>query len=297
MVKRIQTGIQKETENMFVAILGVVFFAVAYRWFLFPAGLYSGGFTGIAQLIKLFLVGTMGIPEPPGLDLTGVIFWCINLPLMCVGYHYIGKKFLLRTIIAVCIQSVLMAVVPAPEKPLLDDMLLNSMIGGALSGFGVGITLRAGGSGGGTDIVGMCCAKASPDFSVGKISIMINTCIYTVAALHNDLGIAAYSMVFSLVAGMAVDRVHYQNIKVSAFIVTKNPQLGEKINHLLYRGVTSWKGWGEYSRQDEVIHMVVVNKFELRILKRLIKEEDPEAFVQIISPDMIIGKFEKRLEV
>lgn len=290
-------GIQKETANMFWAIAGVVFFAVAYRWFVFPAGLYSGGFTGISQLIKLLLTDVLGIREPVGVDFTGIIFWCINLPLFCVGYRYIGKKFLFRTVIAVCIQSVLMTLIPAPEKPLLDDMLLNSVIGGSLSGFGVGITLRAGGSGGGTDVVGMCCAKASPEFSVGKISVLINLCIYAVAALRYDLDVAAYSMAFSLVSGIMVDRVHYQNIKVSAFIVTRNPKLGEKINHLLYRGVTSWKGWGEYSHQDEVIHMVVVNKYELRALKRLIKEEDPSAFVQIISPDMIIGKFEKRLEV
>lgn len=290
-------SIQKETANMFWAIAGVVFFAVAYRWFVFPAGLYSGGFTGISQLIKLLLTDVLGIREPVGVDFTGIIFWCINLPLFCVGYRYIGKKFLFRTVIAVCIQSVLMTLIPAPEKPLLDDMLLNSVIGGSLSGFGVGITLRAGGSGGGTDVVGMCCAKASPEFSVGKISVLINLCIYAVAALRYDLDVAAYSMAFSLVAGIMVDRVHYQNIKVSAFIVTRNPKLGEKINHLLYRGVTSWKGWGEYSHQDEVIHMVVVNKYELRALKRLIKEEDPDAFVQIISPDMIIGKFEKRLEV
>lgn len=290
-------GIQKETANMFWAIAGVVFFAVAYRWFVFPAGLYSGGFTGISQLIKLLLTDVLGIREPVGVDFTGIIFWCINLPLFCVGYRYIGKKFLFRTVIAVCIQSVLMTLIPAPEKPLLDDMLLNSVIGGSLSGFGVGITLRAGGSGGGTDVVGMCCAKASPEFSVGKISVLINLCIYAVAALRYDLDVAAYSMAFSLVSGIMVDRVHYQNIKVSAFIVTRNPKLGEKINHLLYRGVTSWKGWGEYSHQDEVIHMVVVNKYELRALKRLIKEEDPNAFVQIISPDMIIGKFEKRLEV
>lgn len=67
-----------------------------------------------------------------------------------------------RTVIAVCIQSFLLTAIPAPKEPLFDDMLLNCMIGGALSGWGVGITLRAGGSGGGTDIVGMYCAKNYP---------------------------------------------------------------------------------------------------------------------------------------
>ena len=81
------------------------------------------------------------------------------------------------------------------------------------------------------------------------------------------------------------------------FIVTKNRELGEKINRGISRGVTSWNAWGEYSHSEEVMHMVVVNKYELQALKKLIRQEDPNAFVQIMSPDMILGNFEKRLEV
>ncbi len=289
--------IQKETYNMLWAIVGVVFFAIAYRWFLVPEGLYSGGFTGISQLIKLLLTEILHIPMPESIDVTGMIFWCINVPLFVLGYKSIGKKFLYRTIIAVCIQSFLLTTIPAPKEPLLDDILLNCIIGGALSGWGVGITLRAGGSGGGTDIVGMYCAKHYPEFGVGRLSVMMNLCIYVIAAVRYDIEVAAYSMVFSFVAGIMVDRIHFQNIKVSVFIVTKNRELGEKINRGISRGVTSWNAWREYSHSEEVMHMVVVNKYELQALKKLIRQEDPNAFVQIMSPDMILGNFEKRLEV
>lgn len=282
---------------MVQALAGVFLFAAAYRWFIYPAGLYSGGFTGIAQLINLFLTEILGLRFPAEIDAVGVIFWCINIPLFALGYTSIGKKFLIRTIISVCVQSVLMALLPAPKQLLLDDMLLNCIIGGALSGLGVGITLRAGGSGGGTDIVGMYGAKKNPDFTVGKIAVLINGCIYLAAALRYDLNVAAYSMVFSIASGIMVDRVHYQNIKVSAFIVTRNEHLGEIINQTIRRGVTTWRGWGEYSHQKEQIHMVVVNKYELQQLKKVVHETDPGAFVQILSPDMIWGNFEKRLEV
>lgn len=289
--------LQRETSNMFWAILGVACYAAAYRWFLVPADLYSGGFTGVSQLIKLLLEEGLKLPVPEDFDLTGTILWCINLPLFVLGYKSLGKKFLYRTIVAVCIQSLLLTVIPAPKEPLLGDLLLNCIVGGVLSGVGVGITLRAGGSGGGTDIVGMYCAKHYPEFGVGKLSVMINVAIYAVAAIRYDVEVAAYSMVFSIVAGMMVDRVHDQNIKVSAFVVTKDKTLGEKINQAISRGVTSWKAWGEYSHSEEVVHMVVINKYELQILKRLLRQEDPHAFVQIVSPNTIIGNFEKRLEV
>jgi len=289
--------IQREVVNMFWAIFGVACFAASYRWFLVPLGLYSGGFTGISQLIKLFLEEVVGIRFHETMDVTGIIFWCINLPLLVVGYKSIGGKFLIRTVIAVGIQSFLLTFIPAPQHPLIDDILLNCIIGGMLSGFGVGVTLRAGGSGGGLDIVGMYCVKEHPDFGVGKVSIIINLIIYSIAAYRYDLSVAAYSMVFCVASGIMVDRVHDQNINLTAVIVTKSESLGEQINKEIVRGVTSWNGWGEYSHNGEIIHMVVINKYELPALKRLIYQEDPHAFVQILSPDMVLGNFEKRLEV
>ena len=144
--------IQRETSNMFWAILGVACYAAAYRWFLVPVDLYSGGFTGVSQLVKLLLEEGLGLHVPESIDLTGIILWCINLPLFLLGYKSIGKKFLYRTIVAVCIQSLLLTFIPAPKEPLLSDLLLNCIVGGVLSGVGVGITLRAGGSGGGTKL-------------------------------------------------------------------------------------------------------------------------------------------------
>ena len=67
------------------ALAGVFLFAAAYRWFIYPAGLYSGGFTGIAQLLDLFLREVMGVRFPPGIDVVGVIFWWINIPRLALG--------------------------------------------------------------------------------------------------------------------------------------------------------------------------------------------------------------------
>lgn len=85
--------IQKETENMFWAILGVACYAAAYRWFLVPTNLYSGGFTGVSQLIKMVLVEGFGVHVPEGVDLTGMILWCMNIPLFLLGYKSLGKNF------------------------------------------------------------------------------------------------------------------------------------------------------------------------------------------------------------
>ncbi len=288
---------KKELEHIFRALLGILLFAMAYAWFLVPGGLYSGGFTGISQILKYLLTDLWGLAVPEGVDLTGVISWMVNIPLFVLGFRSIGKHFLYYSLICVTVQSILLSLIPPFPEPILRDATLNAAVGGALSGFGVGLTLRAGGSGGGLDIVGMYTAKKYPDFSVGKVSIIINTAVYLFAAVRNDVNIAAYSLLYSLISGLVTDRAHYQNIRVSAMVVSRKKELGGIINREINRGVTTWRGYGEYSHDEEYVFMVVTNKFEWRQLRRLLLQEDPGAFVQVIMPEQVIGNFEKRLEI
>lgn len=118
--------------HMVYILLGVVLFSVSYRFFLIPAGLYSGGFTGVAQIIKWVIADACGIPVPTNIDIVGIITWLMNIPLVYMGLKVLGRKFIIRTIIAVCVQSFLMTVLPAPPKPLFSDALLNCLIGGAV---------------------------------------------------------------------------------------------------------------------------------------------------------------------
>lgn len=288
---------RKEWLHMAYILMGVTLYAVSYSFFLIPGGLYSGGFTGVSQIIKWIIEDVCRIPLPAHIDFTGIIVWLINIPLVYFGYHLLGYKFIIRTIIAVCFQSLLMTVLPSPAAPLFDDPLLNSAIGGAICGYGVGLALREGGSGGGTDILGMICAKKYPCFSVGKISLIINAGVYIFATVKVGLETAAYSTLFSFIAAMIVDRVHAQNVKLTVFAVSRDPGLGKKIMDFTGRGVTSWDGWGEFTGKDQIIHITVINQYEWQLLRRFLLQQDPNVFAFVVSPNMIIGKFERRLEV
>lgn len=283
--------------HMLYVLIGVALFSVAYRCFLIPAGLYCGGFTGVAQIIKWVIADACGIPVPTNIDIVGIIAWLMNIPLIFMGLKIVGRKFIIRTIIAVCVQSFLMTVLPSPPKPLFSDALLNCLIGGAIAGYGVGLSLREGGSGGGTDIVGMICSKKYPGFSVGRIGLFINTGVYLFAAVKLNLETAAYSLVFSFVATVVLDKVHAQNIKLTVFIISRNPELGKKLTDFTGRGVTSWNGWGEFTQNGQLVHMTVINKYEWQFLKRFLLQEDPKAFAFVVLPTMILGNFERRLEV
>lgn len=282
--------------NFAIGLFGAFLFALSYRVFLVPSQLYSCSITGISQIIQDFILYVLKLPIPESFDLTGTIFWFLNIPLFFLAFRNLGHGFVYRTIVTVCFQSVCMTILPVPSEPLLSDMLLNVSIGGMIAGFGIGITLRYGSSGGGLDIVGMYFAKKSPDFSVGKVSNAVNLFIYIYCAITKNLEVAVYSCVFALIAGFFMDKAHYQNIKICVFIISENETIGNALIKELTRGVTTWTGYGEFTHQQRYIRMTVVSKYELQHVKRIVHSIDPNAFITISTPLSVSGNFLQNLE-
>jgi len=282
--------------SMCGAIFGVFLFAFAYRVIIVPLHLYSGGFTGIAQIIQIVLKEFFHIRLPSDFDLTGTFLSLLNIPLFIIAYRSISRQFFFMTLVTVLIQSFFMSVIPAPSEPVFHDLLTSCIVGGIISGLGVGITLKYGSSGGGTDIVGVYCAKKFPDFSVGKITILLNGFVYLFSAFRNNLETAVYSAIFSIVAGIVMDKIHYQNIKTSALIISKNPEIGDCIIKSLRRGVTTWAGFGGYTKEPTYINMTVISKNEVRLLKHLVEDIDSNAFITFNDKLDVIGNFEKRFD-
>lgn len=276
------------------AMAGVFFFALAYSLFLRPMGLYSGGFVGIAQIADSFLKKVIPLYGSVAGDRVGGILWCMNIPFFVLAYKEIGKRFFLKTVFCVTVQSFLLNHLPSPENPLFSEPLVSVIAGGALSGLGVGLTLTCGGSGGGLDIAGVYCAKKIPAFGVGKLSVMVNAAIYVFCALEYDLEVSVYSILFAMAAGAATDRVHYQNIKTALLIVSRNPDVKETILWEFHRGVTLWEGLGGYTEEKVYVCMTVVAKNEVRDLKSAVMHMDPKAFIVVQDHTAVFGNFEKR---
>lgn len=281
--------------NFAIGLSGAFLFAFSYCTFLVPSALYCGSVTGIAQILQDLLY-FLHFPLPQGLDLTGIIFWLLNVPLFVLAYFNLGHGFVYRTIVTVCFQSLCMTFLPVPTAPLISDPLITVIIGGAIAGFGIGLTLRYGSSGGGLDIVGIYCAKKFPNFSVGKVSLLINLFVYIYCAFTQNMEITVYSAVYALVMSMAMDKAHYQNIKVCVLIISDSEEIGSALIGQLTRGVTTWNGYGEYSHEKRLIRMTVVSKYELPTVKRIVHSIDPNAFITISTPLSVSGNFLSNLD-
>ena len=267
-------NMRNEARRFIRIMFGTTCCALAYRCFLSPAGLFNGGFTGIAQIIRNVIQSLTGHTFHS--DPTGIIVWCLNVPLMIYGYKELGRMFMIRTIFAITFQSLLMTLIPTPEKQLVTDAAVNCLAGGALNGFGIGTLLSQGGSSGGTDIVGLLGVKRRPEFSVGRISMFINICICIYAA---------------------ITRAHRQNVRQTVYFVSEKPKIGKYINRAMGRGVTSWEVVGEYSGKKRHMNVIIMNKYEMHRFRLLMEEVDPKAFIWVENPQSVYGNFRQKLGV
>lgn len=281
-------------EKAAMTVAGNLLYACGVNLMINPIHLYSGGFTGIAQLIRLFLLEFIHVPEIPGVDYMGIIYFAINLPLFFYAYKVMGRKFCITTLISIAMASAFLGFIPVPKVPIVDDRILAAVVGGLGSGVGAGLVLRAGSSQGGQDVIGVCLAKTHPNFKVGTIGIIISACIYSICLFIYDIPTVLYSIIFAVVTGVCIDRVHVQNIKQECMIITKKPGLSRAIMDELGRGVTAIDGEGMYTGEDTYILITVISKYEEPHLRELIAHHDEHAFMIISDNIRVVGNFQKR---
>lgn len=278
-----------------VIAAGSIIFCAGLNLFIVPVDLYNGGVVGVAQILRTIMVQTLHLPIPSNVDVSGIINFLINVPLLYLAYRQLGRKFFCRTIFSVIVMTIFMSVILIPEKPIMADRLSACLIGGMITGVGVGLILRAGASGGGIDILGVYLTLKRKDFSVGKMNLIFNAMVYVVCAVLFDLNTALYSVMVSGVFSLVVDRIHYQNINMSVMIFTKETNLHEKILFELHRGVTYWYGVGAYTGEYTHILVTIISKYEINHLKRAVLDVDPNAFIILNEGLQVLGNYEKRL--
>jgi len=258
-----------------LVVFGSLLYAATINLLVIPAGLYIGNLTGIAKIILELLQRVI-----PGLgSLTGVILLVINLPLLLISYKVVNRKFMLKTVVSIAVLTIAMSLIPVRLLiPELNDLLTVCLLGGVLAGFGAGLCLRAGGSSGGADILGVYISMKHNNFSVGRVGLIISLIVYGYALFTNPPLIMIYSVIFTLIYVFMMDRTHYQNVKIDVMVITRNRNILTFITQEIQRGATYWDGKGAYTDTDFIVINTVVSKYELIRLRRGVLDLDPKAF-------------------
>lgn len=250
-------------------IIGTFIVALSFEMFLIPNKIIDGGVIGISMMTSYITKWNLGL-----------LIFCINIPFILLALKALGKKFILNTFIATALLALATNIVTG-ITPATNDLLLATIFGGILLGFGVGLILRNNASLDGTEMLSIVLSKKLKIVSVGELLMGMNLFIYTAAGFLLGWERAMYSILTYFVASKVIDTVleGLDKSKSVRIVSDFSQEIGDSIMKELDVSVTYMKTKGGYSKQEKILTFCVVNKFEIPKLKEVIYSIDPKAFI------------------
>lgn len=270
--------------RLILIFIGAVAMAVGLELFLVPNKILDGGVVGVSIILSHITPIQLG-----------VFIFILNIPFFFLGYKQIGKTFALSTLFGITVLSIFTAILH-PVPAFTDDLLLSTVFGGIVLGFGVGLVIRNGGSLDGSEILAILFNKITP-FSVGEIIMIINLVIFSIAGFVFTWEQAMYSFLAYFIAFKTIDIV-IQGLDESrsVFIISDETEdIGAAIIDRLGRGVTFLHGEGAYTGDRKKVIFTVVTRLEEAKLKTIVEDFDENAFLAIGSiAEVRGGRFKKK---
>ena len=263
--------------------LGALLQAISIRLFLVPGHLLNGGISGLAQLINFYTKFPIGV-----MILIG------NIPLLILGWRHLGgRRFAIRTAYAVVVVSVFtdFLVLFLPTSGFSNDLVLNTLYGGVISGIGYGLVYRGHGTSGGTDILVRIISNWR-SIPISQSYLITDSLIMLLGGLAYSWRNALYAIIMLFISGIAAEiTTEGPNVVRTAIIITNNPdQVSQSILTDLERGVTAINATGVYSGTQRSMLYCVITRSEVSVLKSLVLEADPGAFIVIGQANEVLGE-------
>ncbi len=265
-------------------VAGCALQALSVVLFLNPADLASGGVTGLAIILNRVLPAPIPV---------GIVTLVLNLPLFALGLKKLGGwKFLARTIFTVVLYSAMMAALEEMKlRPITSDIILNTLVGSVVNGFGMGMVFLARATTGGTDILALLLVRWR-SIPLSQSYIATDAVVIALAGAVFGWEKALYALISLYVAGVAAEALSEgAHISRMAIIITNAPDaVGNAIMEQMGRGLTRWAGRGGFTDQERPVLFVVISRAETSTLKAIVSRADPQAFVVIGQAQEVYGE-------
>ena len=266
-----------------IITLGSVIFALAFNWFFAVNQVAMGGVTGLAQIINL-LVPQMSV---------GLLAFLLNVPLFLAGWKFIGFHLLASSLFSMAVSSFAIDAIAALHTFAPMDPMLACLCGGALMGFGLGLVFSQGATTGGTDIVARLLKLKFPWLPMGKLVLVPDGVVLTLAALaFGGVETALYGAVAIFVSGRVMDTVLYglDTSKVAYIISDRWQQVADALLREQQRGVTILRGQGAWTGDDKQVLLVAFKQKEIMQIKQAVHDIDPKAFMIVCDAHDVLGE-------
>lgn len=264
-------------------VVGVACYAIGFDFFYKPQAFNCGGTSGLS----LLLVHVLGIGS------VGLFNFLMNIPLFIAGRAKLGRRFFWGSCIGMLTISVFLDVFDQFPKPKVEEPLLAAVYGAVICGVGIGLVVRAGATGGGSEILIRLIKMRHQEVSVGRIGLILDVVIILLNALvFRDIQKALYSGIACFIYSKVFDAVIYSfdYSRVALIISPKHEEIAQTIVDNMHRGVTLLEGEGFYSKNHTKVVMTAIRNKQLTELKQHVVEVDPNAFVIIQDSHQILGE-------
>ena len=272
---------RKMLPDYFLLSIGAVILAVNFDIFLAPFNIAPGGISGMAIIIHEFTGWRQG--------LTMLI---LTVPILIIGFFYLGRfRFLIRAFYVTLIYSLGVDAFAAFLPPgVTNDLLLNALYAGIVGGIGIGLIYRGGTSPAGTSVISRVL-QLKTGIPNSQVYILIDGGVILVAGLVFGWEMALYAFVTLFMWGLVADYIlEGPSVVRTAFIIT---DATEEVSRVLLErmsvGVTGWAGKGMFSKKEHTTLFCTVNRPDVNILKSLVNDADPRAFVVIVQGQQAKG--------
>ena len=264
--------------------LGTVIIVLGTYFFKFPNNFSTGGVTGMAVVLYRYF------PMISRADFMLVI----NVALLVLGLLVFGRDFAGKTVYVSLLMSVLTSVLERAvplTAPMTNQPLLELIFAVSLPAVGSAILFNLDASSGGTDIVAMVLKKYS-SLDIGKALLCSDLVITLMACVAFGMETGLFSILGLVMKSLLVDMV-LENINTHKYfhiITTKPAEIENYITGTLRRGATELHGEGAYTHEGRTVVLTVMKRHEGVLLRRYVRQVDPQAFVLILNTCEIVGK-------
>ena len=283
-MNKMRKSIKKQFIILITVIISAFLMALNTKTFVNTGGLYSGGVTGLTILIQRIFKLLLDITLP-----FSVVNIFLNSIPVYIGFRFIGKRFTLYSCLMIILNSIFTDLIPS--YILTEDILLISIFGGIINGLAIGICLNAGATSGGTDFISIFLSEKRGIDSF-NIILGFNAVIICVAGFIFGWEKALYSIIFQYASTTVLHLLYKKFQQSTFFIVTTKPrEICIAIYEVSKHGATILEGEGSYEHCERNVVYSIVSSAQAKKVIHAIKDIDPDAFINEIKTQKLLGRF------
>ena len=279
----IQNTHWKQLARNWASILfGNALYSLAVALFLEPAGLITGGATGIA----------LAIGRLTGLPISGLLLF-INLAMLVWGWAVLGRAFALNTLASSVLSPAFLGLFEGllAGRVLTEDIFLCTVFAGLGIGVALGLVIRSGASTGGLDIPPLVLNKWFK-LPVSATMLTFDIAVLLMQAVFSPVQQVLYGVVMVLIHTIVMDKMlmlgaSRTEVKI---VSSQSDAICAAILAQLDLGVTILHGEGGYTREPSAVLLSIVSNRELPRLEKLAHSIDHTCFLIVSHVTEVSGR-------